>query len=226
MHVFSLSPIPLCFGSRCLGRVNRAQSSSAEYVLFSNYLPTALCPNPHDQFTSSMFRQHTAFPNQTAHHAFLILLVSALLQHWLLHTVITAIKLHPEKLTPLLPSASFHMRRMCQTLPFCQVSGFTHVNKHVHADILNKNYWQVPSCCALSYTDARKYIVSILVAIYKYVINITNHVEDCPGKWSDHGNDPPLLQNSRSKFKSCPGSLKITAFFFLLAENISFVCLS
>lgn len=46
--------------------VNLAQWSSAEHVLFSNYLPTALCPpprphtpHPPDQFTDSMFKQHT-----------------------------------------------------------------------------------------------------------------------------------------------------------------------
>lgn len=88
---FFFSPIPLRFGSWCLGRVNLAQSSSAEHVLFSNYLPTALCPTPHDQFTNSMFRQHTAFPKQ-AHDAFLMFsaLLSSLLQHWLWHTIITA----------------------------------------------------------------------------------------------------------------------------------------
>lgn len=92
---FLSSPILLHFGFRWLRRVNLAQSSSAELVLFSNYLPTALCPTPHDQFTNSMFRQHTAFPEQTAHRAFLMLsaLVRSLLQHWLWHTIIRAILL-------------------------------------------------------------------------------------------------------------------------------------
>lgn len=232
--MFFFSPIPLCFGSRCLGRVNLTQSSSAEHVLFSNYLPTALCPTPHGQFTNSMFRQHTAFPKPIAHHAFLMLsaLVSSLLQHWLWHTIITAIILHLEKRAPLLLSASFNMRRMCQTLPFCQASGFIHVNKNVHADVINKNYWQAHRCWAVSYADARKCTFSILIEMYKYVINITNHVEDCPGKRSDHGNTPPLLQNSCSKFKNKPGSLKITFFFFfflhLWREKISLLscCLS
>lgn len=233
MHVF-FSPIPLCFGSRCLGRVNLTQSSSAEHVLFSNYLPTALCPTPHDQFTNSMFRQHTAFPKPIARHAFLMLsaLVSSLLQHWLWHIIITAIILHLEKRAPLLLSASFNMRRMCQTLTFCRASGFIHVNKNVHADVINKNYWQAHRCWAVSYADARKCTFSILIEMYKYVINITNHVKDCPGKRSDHGNNPPLLPNSCSKFKNKPGSLKITdfllLFFFALVEgeNISFVLLS
>lgn len=106
------------------------------------------------------------------------------------------------------------MRRMRQTLPFCQASGFIHVNKHTHADVLNKNYWQAHRCWAVSYADARKCIFSLLTEMYKYVINITNHVEDCPGKQSDHSNASPLLQNSCSKFKNKPGSLKITDFLF------------
>lgn len=119
MFFFSFS-IPLYFGSQCLRRVNLAQSSSAEHVLFSNYLPTAFCPTPHDQFTNSMFRPHTrahtASPKQTAHHAFLMLsaLVSSLQQHWLWNTIIMA---NNHQISKWIRN-SRHPFYMCQTVPF------------------------------------------------------------------------------------------------------------
>ena len=54
-------------------RVNLAQSAWAEHILFSNYLPTALCSPHHDQFTNSVFRQYISNANSLLSTVLLIL---------------------------------------------------------------------------------------------------------------------------------------------------------
>lgn len=135
-----------------------------------------------------------------------------------------------EKLAPLLLSVSFNIPHMCQILLFSQASGYIHINKHVHADVLNRNYWKAHECWAVSYADASNCIFSLLKEMYQSVINIRNNVKDYSGKRSDYGNEAPVPQNLYSKFKNKPGSLKITNFLFFSSffalvegENISLV---
>lgn len=113
---------------------------------------------------------------------------------------------------------------------------FMLINAYMHTSYLQKgwkstitkNYGQAPWCWGVINANSRKSIFSILMEIYKYVVNIANHVGNCK-KEADEGSSSPLPVNLCSEYKNKPESLKIASFFLQLwREKISLclVCLS
>lgn len=97
---------------------------------------------------------------------------------------------------------------------------FMLINAYIHASYLQKgwkssitkNYGQAPWCWGVINANSRKSIFSILMEIYKYVVNIANHVGNCE-KEADEGSSSPLLDNLCSEYKNKPESLKKASFF-------------
>lgn len=100
--VYVLFSLPFCafccHGPRGLTCVNLEQSSSAEHILFSNYLPTALCPPHHDQFTNSVFKQYISTADTSLSTVFLILGAAVGCVHFL-----TCISVKPQTVAASVP---------------------------------------------------------------------------------------------------------------------------